>query len=106
MVGFSSISANIFVSNLVCVLILDGSDLAPWCEPCRMITPVIDELAKEYSGKLKCFKINTNESPSIATRCGIRSIPTVMIFKNGEKKDAVIEAVPKSTLSNSIEKFM
>ncbi|GAB2230764.1 hypothetical protein Drorol1_Dr00015052 [Drosera rotundifolia] len=79
---------------------------APWCGPCRMITPVIDELAKEYSGKLKCFKVNTDESPSIATRYGIRSIPTVMIFKNGEKKDAVIGAVPKSTLSNSIEKFL
>ncbi|KAL9251560.1 Thioredoxin M4, chloroplastic-like protein [Drosera capensis] len=79
---------------------------APWCGPCRMITPVIDELAKEYSGKLKCFKVNTDESPSIATRYGIRSIPTVMIFKNGEKKDAVIGAVPKTTLSNSIEKFL
>ncbi|GAB2284528.1 hypothetical protein Dimus_018982 [Dionaea muscipula] len=79
---------------------------APWCGPCRMIIPVIDELAKQYVGKLKCFKVNTDESPSIATRYGIRSIPTVMIFKNGEKKDAVIGAVPKSTLTNSIEKFL
>ncbi|KAA8526837.1 hypothetical protein F0562_008934 [Nyssa sinensis] len=60
---------------------------APWCGPCRMIHPVIDELAKQYTGKLKCYKVNTDESPSIATRYGIRSIPTVMIFKNGEKKD-------------------
>ncbi|KAL9257222.1 Thioredoxin M4, chloroplastic-like protein [Drosera capensis] len=79
---------------------------APWCGPCRMIIPVIDELAKQYAGKLKCFKVNTDESPSIATKYGIRSIPTVMIFKNGEKKDAVIGAVPKSTLTNSIEKFL
>ncbi|KAK4285955.1 hypothetical protein QN277_002578 [Acacia crassicarpa] len=79
---------------------------APWCGPCRMIHPIIDELAKQYAGKLKCYKLNTDESPSIATRCGIRSIPTVMLFKNGEKKDTVIGAVPKSTLTTSIEKFL
>ncbi|GAA0187382.1 oxidoreductase [Lithospermum erythrorhizon] len=79
---------------------------APWCGPCRMIHPVIDELAKEYSGKLKCYKVNTDECPTIATRYGIRSIPTVMVFKNGEKKDAVIGAVPKTTLSTCIEKFL
>lgn len=79
---------------------------APWCGPCRMIHPVIDELAKEYVDKLKCYKLNTDESPSTATELGIRSIPTVMIFKNGEKKDAVIGAVPKSTLTTCIEKFL
>uniref|UniRef100_A0A5B7AYT9 Thioredoxin domain-containing protein n=1 Tax=Davidia involucrata TaxID=16924 RepID=A0A5B7AYT9_DAVIN len=79
---------------------------APWCGPCRMIHPVINELAKQYAGKLKCYKVNTDESPSIATRYGIRSIPTVIIFKSGEKKDAVIGAVPKSTLTTSIEKLL
>ncbi|KAM7460490.1 hypothetical protein LguiA_035512 [Lonicera macranthoides] len=79
---------------------------APWCGPCRMIQPVIDELARQYVGKLKCYKVNTDESPSIATRYGIRSIPTVIIFKSGEKKDAIIGAVPKSTLTTSIEKFL
>ncbi|KAF7836727.1 Thioredoxin M4, chloroplastic [Senna tora] len=79
---------------------------APWCGPCRMIHPIIDELAKQYAGKLKCYKLNTDESPSVATQYGIRSIPTVIIFKNGEKKDTVIGAVPKSTLTTSIEKFL
>ncbi|KAK4369161.1 hypothetical protein RND71_012953 [Anisodus tanguticus] len=79
---------------------------APWCGPCRMIHPVIDELAKEYAGKLIFYKLNTDESPSTATEFGIRSIPTVMIFKNGEKRDAVIGAVPKSTLTTCIEKFL
>ncbi|XP_047170738.1 thioredoxin [Vigna umbellata] len=79
---------------------------APWCGPCRMIHPIIDELAKEYVGKLKCYKLNTDESPSTASRYGIRSIPTVIIFKNGEKKDTVIGAVPKTTLTSSIEKFL
>ncbi|KEH38747.1 putative protein-disulfide reductase [Medicago truncatula] len=79
---------------------------APWCGPCRMIHPIIDELAKEYAGKLKCYKLNTDESPSVATRYGIRSIPTVIFFKNGEKKDTVIGAVPKATLTTNIEKFL
>ncbi|CAM8954593.1 hypothetical protein QQ045_017450 [Rhodiola kirilowii] len=79
---------------------------APWCGPCRMIHPVIDELAKEYAGKLKCYKLNTDQSPSIATQYGIRSIPTIMIFKNGEKKEAVIGAVPKTTLTTSIDKYL
>ncbi|XP_004487696.1 uncharacterized protein [Cicer arietinum] len=79
---------------------------APWCGPCRMIHPIIDELAKEYAGKLKCYKVNTEESPTTAARYGIRSIPTVVFFKNGEKKEAIIGAVPKATLTSSIEKFL
>ncbi|KAL3652546.1 hypothetical protein CASFOL_002227 [Castilleja foliolosa] len=79
---------------------------APWCGPCRMIHPVVDKLAKQYAGKLQCYKVNTDESPSVATQYGIRSIPTVIIFKNGEKKDAVIGAVPESTLTTCIEKFL
>ncbi|MFS7980518.1 putative protein-disulfide reductase [Helianthus anomalus] len=79
---------------------------APWCGPCRMIHPVIDELAKEYNGKLTCYKVNTDESSSIATKYGIRSIPTIIVFKDGEKKDAIIGAVPKSTLCTCIEKFL
>ncbi|KAG6657955.1 hypothetical protein CIPAW_04G125600 [Carya illinoinensis] len=79
---------------------------APWCGPCRMIHPVIGELTMQYAGKLKCFKVNTDDRPSIATQYGIRSIPTIMIFINGEKKDAVIGAVPKTTLTASIEKVL
>ncbi|CAI5494575.1 unnamed protein product [Closterium sp. NIES-64] len=79
---------------------------APWCGPCRMIAPLIDELAKEYNGKLKCYKLNTDESPNVATEYGIRSIPTVMIFKKGKKVDTVIGAVPKSTLTATIDKYL
>ncbi|KAF8026516.1 hypothetical protein BT93_F3107 [Corymbia citriodora subsp. variegata] len=79
---------------------------APWCGPCRMIAPVIDELAKEYAGKIACYKLNTDDCPTIATQYGIRSIPTVLFFKDGEKKESVIGAVPKSTLSATIEKYL
>lgn len=79
---------------------------APWCGPCRMIAPLIDEIQAEFDGKLKAFKLNTDESPGVATEYGIRSIPTVMIFKNGAKMDTVIGAVPKATLVQTIEKYL
>jgi len=79
---------------------------APWCGPCRMIAPLVDELAEEYKGKLKAVKLNTDESPTVATEYGIRSIPTVMIFKNGKKMDTVIGAVPKQTLAQTIDKYI
>lgn len=79
---------------------------APWCGPCKLIAPVVDELAKEYSGKLAVYKLNTDEAPSIATQYNIRSIPTVLFFKNGERKESIIGAVPKSTLTDTIEKYL
>ncbi|KAK9841178.1 hypothetical protein WJX74_001455 [Apatococcus lobatus] len=79
---------------------------APWCGPCRMIAPIVDELALEYEGKMTAFKLNTDESPKVATDYGIRSIPTVMIFKDGQKMETVIGAVPKSTLVQTLEKYM
>mmetsp|Transcript_20722 Transcript_20722/g.34650 ORF Transcript_20722/g.34650 Transcript_20722/m.34650 type:complete len:168 (+) Transcript_20722:114-617(+) len=79
---------------------------APWCGPCRMIAPLIDELAGEYGSKIKAVKLNTDESPGVATEYGIRSIPTCMIFKDGQKVDTVIGAVPKSTLASTIDKYL
>lgn len=79
---------------------------APWCGPCRMITPVIDQLAEEYAGKIACYKVNTDDCPNIASQYAIRSIPTVLMFKNGEKKEGVIGAVPKATFAAAIEKYI
>nr|YP_009315319.1 Thioredoxin [Yamadaella caenomyce]SCW23774.1 Thioredoxin [Yamadaella caenomyce] len=79
---------------------------APWCGPCRMVAPVVDEIANEYGGSIKVVKINTDENPSTATEYGIRSIPTLMIFKNGGRVDTVIGAVPKSTLASTLNKYL
>jgi thioredoxin 1 len=75
---------------------------APWCGPCRMVASVVDEIAQEYDQKIKVVKINTDTNPKIATEYGIRSIPTIMLFKNGQRVETVIGAVPKSTLSSVI----
>ena len=79
---------------------------APWCGPCRMIASVVDEIAEEYSGTIKVVKMNTDESPSTATKYGIRSIPTLMLFVQGKKVDTVIGAVPKTTLASTLQKHL
>lgn len=79
---------------------------APWCGPCRMVAPVVDEVAIEYEGQIKVVKVNTDECPATASQYGIRSIPTLMIFKHGQKVDMVVGAVPKSTLANTVEKYL
>lgn len=79
---------------------------APWCGPCRMVAPVVDEIATQYEGQLKVVKMNTDENPDVASKYGIRSIPTLMIFKGGQKVDMVVGAVPKSTLSDTLKKYI
>jgi thioredoxin 1 len=79
---------------------------APWCGPCRMVAPVVDEIAQQYEGKVKVMKLNTDENPSVASQYGIRSIPTLMIFKGGQKVDMVVGAVPKTTLASTLEKYL
>jgi thioredoxin 1 len=79
---------------------------APWCGPCRMVAPIVDEIAREFEGQIKVFKLNTDENPNVASQYGIRSIPTLMIFKAGEKVDTVVGAVPKTTLSATIGKHL
>ncbi|AFZ60499.1 thioredoxin [Anabaena cylindrica FACHB-243] len=79
---------------------------APWCGPCRMVAPVVEEIAAQYEGQLKVVKVNTDENPQVAGRYGIRSIPTLMIFKGGQKVDMVVGAVPKTTLSTTLEKYL
>lgn len=76
---------------------------APWCGPCRAIAPVIEELAKEYEGKVKVVKMNVDENPSTPSKYGIRAIPTLILFKNGEVVSQITGAVAKSSLKNMID---
>ncbi|MEH1968520.1 MULTISPECIES: thioredoxin [unclassified Nostoc] len=79
---------------------------APWCGPCRMVAPVVDEISEQYKGQIKVVKVNTDENPNVASQYGIRSIPTLMIFKDGQKVDMVVGAVPKTTLASTLEKYL
>jgi thioredoxin 1 len=72
---------------------------ADWCGPCKMIAPVLEEIAKEYSGKLKIAKLNIDENPATPPKYGIRGIPTLMLFKNGSVEATKVGAVSKSQLS-------
>src|SRR5512139_513725 len=71
---------------------------AAWCGPCRIIAPTVEEIAKEYAGKVKVGKLNTDENPDVASRYKIMGIPTIMFFKDGEKVDQIVGAVPKAQL--------
>ena len=71
-----------------------------------MVAPVVEEISEQYDGQVKVVKVNTDENPSVASQYGIRSIPTLMIFKEGQRVDMVVGAVPKTTLANTIEKYL
>ena len=79
---------------------------APWCGPCRMLSPVIEELARTYSGKVVFGKLNTDNNRRVAGQFDIMSIPTLLFFKNGRHVDTIIGAVPKSVIEDAIRKYM
>ena len=76
---------------------------ASWCGPCRMLAPVIAEIAEEYAGKVKVGKVNVDEQPNLANRYGIASIPTVMLFKNGEVVNTSLGYRPKNDLETMLQ---
>lgn len=76
---------------------------AEWCGPCKMIGPIVKELASDYEGKAVIGKVNVDENPSTAAQFGIRSIPTLLVFKNGEVVDKQIGAVPKAVLAGKLD---
>jgi len=75
---------------------------APWCAPCRAIAPVVEELAKEYAGRLKVVKMNVDENPQTPSRYGVRGIPNLILFKGGQVKEQITGAVPKAQLVKAI----
>lgn len=76
---------------------------AEWCGPCRAIAPVVEELSGEYEGKAQIGKVNVDENPGIASKYGIRNIPTILFIKNGEVVDKQVGAVPKNVLAGKID---
>ncbi len=79
---------------------------APWCGPCRMVAPIVEELADEYNGKVRFYKLNTDDNVETASKYGIRSIPTLLVFKGGQLVDQLIGFRPKSDLKRSLEKAL
>jgi len=77
---------------------------AEWCGPCRMVGPLVEEIAKEYDGKAIVGKVNVDNNPGISTKFGIRNIPALLYFKNGEIVDKQIGLVPKSILAGKLSK--
>ncbi len=79
---------------------------AAWCGPCRMIAPIIEQLAQEYNGKVKVGKLDVDENQGVAIKYGVRSIPTVLFLKGGQVVDTVIGAVPKSMFVEKLAKLV
>lgn len=79
---------------------------AVWCGPCRMVGPLVEEIGKEYEGKAIVGKVDVDSNPGVAGKFGIRNIPTILFFKNGEIVDKQVGAVPKQTLVNKLEAIM
>jgi thioredoxin len=75
---------------------------APWCGPCKMIAPLLDEIARENAGALRVTKVNVDDNPSLSARFGIRSIPTLLVFSNGQLKDTVIGVTSKQNLLSKV----
>ena len=92
--------------------VMQSSDLvmvdfwAVWCGPCQMVAPIVEELAKEYSGKLKVMKLNTDEAPEVAGRYQIMSIPTILFFKNGQPVEKLVGARPKPQFKQIIDSLL
>ncbi len=79
---------------------------APWCGPCKMLSPVIEELANDFDGKAKICKVNTDEEAELSAKFGVRSIPTLIFFKDGQVVDTLIGAQSKQTISDKLNALL
>ncbi len=79
---------------------------ASWCAPCHMISPIVEELADEYAGKLKVGKLNVDQNPNVPGRYNVRAIPTLLFFKDGKLYDQIVGVVPKSTIEEVIKRMV
>jgi thioredoxin 1 len=79
---------------------------AVWCGPCRLIAPIVEELARQYEGKLKVYKVDVDQEQSLAMQYGIMSIPTLLLFKNGQVVEQIVGALPKGAIEQRIAKHL
>lgn len=79
---------------------------APWCGPCKMVGPVVEELARDYQGRFKIAKLNVDESPAIAQRYGIQSIPTLLLIRNGREADRLVGALPRAQIEQAMQALL
>jgi thioredoxin 2 len=79
---------------------------APWCGPCRMVGPVVDQLARELAGRIRVGKLNVDDNPATASRFGVRSIPTLLILRDGAEVDRIVGAVPKQEIVRHLDAFL
>ena len=101
-VSDSSFEADVLKSDLPVLI----DFWAPWCGPCKQIAPVVDELAKEYDGRLKIVKMNVDDNPQTPSKYGVRGIPNLILFKAGQVRDQIIGAVPKAQLVKAINQVV
>ncbi|MGE5604872.1 MAG: thioredoxin [Bacteroidota bacterium] len=78
---------------------------APWCGPCRMVAPILEDLSVQYNGSVKIVKVNVDENPNLAAQYNVMSIPTMIIFKDGKAVDQLVGAMPKPTIANRLERW-
>lgn len=79
---------------------------APWCGPCRTLGPIVDELAGEWAGRVRVAKMNVDENPATSSRFGVRSIPTLLVFKDGREVDRIVGAQPKAAIAGRLARFL
>ena len=80
--------------------------LAEWCGPCKMVSPIVEELSNDYNGKVKVTKLDVDSNPQTATNYGIRGIPTLLMFKDGSAVDQIVGAVPKQDIAKRLDKII
>ena len=79
---------------------------AAWCGPCRMVSPVVEQLASEYAGRVAFGKLNVDENPMVSSKFGVQSIPTILVFKSGKQVDGLVGAVPKSYIESKFKPYL
>ncbi len=111
--GATRVTSTLTVSDATFAAEVEGASLpvlvdmwAPWCGPCRTVGPIVDELAGELAGRVRVAKMNVDDNPATASRFGVRSIPTLLVFKDGREVDRIVGAQPKAAIAGRLARFL